>query len=37
MVQFDEEAVWLDAHSIAELFGVNRLVIIKHVGTIYKS
>lgn len=36
-VQFDEDTVWLNAHTIAELFGVNRPAIVKHIGNIYKS
>jgi prophage maintenance system killer protein len=36
-VQFDKDTVWLDAHLIADLFGVQRPAIVKHVGNIYKS
>lgn len=36
-VQFDRETVWLDASTIAVVFGVNRPAIVKHVGNIYKS
>ena len=33
-VKLDKDTVWPDAHTIAELFGVNRPVILKHVGNI---
>jgi hypothetical protein len=36
-VQFKNETVWLDASTIAVVFGVNRPAIVKHVGNIYKS
>lgn len=36
-VQLEMDTVWLDAHNIAEVFGVNRPAIVKHVGNIYKS
>lgn len=36
-VKLEEETIWLDAHAIADLFGVNRPAIVKHVGNIYKS
>lgn len=36
-VKLDGDTIWLDAHTIAELFGVNRPAIVKHVGNIYKS
>lgn len=36
-VQFENETVWLDASTIAVVFGVNRPAIVKHVGNIYKS
>jgi len=35
-VRFEKETVWLDAHQIALLFGVNRPSIVKHVNNIYK-
>lgn len=37
IVQFDQDTVWLDAHLIAKLFGVNRPAVVKHIGNIYKS
>ena len=36
-VQLETDTVWLDAHNIAEVFGVNRPAIVKHIGNIYKS
>lgn len=36
-VQLEMDTVWLDAHNIAEVFGVNRPAIVKHIGNIYKS
>jgi len=36
-VQLKGETVWLDAHLMAQLFGVNRPAIVKHIGNIYKN
>lgn len=36
-VQLETDTVWIDAHNIAEVFGVNRPAIVKHIGNIYKS
>ncbi|WAC12966.1 virulence protein RhuM/Fic/DOC family protein [Dyadobacter pollutisoli] len=36
-VKFGEETVWLDAHSLAEIFSVQRPAIVKHINNIYKS
>lgn len=36
-VQLREETLWLDAHRLAELFDVDRTVIVKHIRNIYKS
>lgn len=36
-VKLDQETVWLDAHKIAKLFGVNRPAIVKHINNIYKT
>ena len=36
-VRLEKETVWLDAHQIASLFGVNRPAIVKHINNIYKS
>ncbi len=35
-VQLENETIWLDAHTIATIFGVNRPAIVKHIGNIYK-
>lgn len=37
VVKLEEDTVWLDAATIAVVFGVNRPAIVKHVGNIYKS
>ena len=36
-VKLENDTVWLDAHTMADLFGVNRPAIVKHVGNIYKT
>lgn len=36
-VKFDQETVWLDAHLIAKVFGVDRTVIVKHINNVYKT
>lgn len=36
-VRLEKETVWLDAHQIAALFGVNRPAIVKHINNIYKA
>ncbi len=36
-VKLENETVWIDASTIAVVFGVNRPAIVKHVGNIYKS
>lgn len=36
-VKFGEETVWLDAHSLAEIFAVQRPAVVKHINNIYKS
>lgn len=36
-VRLEKETVWLDAHQIALLFGVNRPAVVKHINNIYKS
>ena len=33
-VQFGEETVWLDAHSLAEIFSVQRPAVVKHINNI---
>ncbi|MEN6453248.1 MAG: virulence protein RhuM/Fic/DOC family protein [Prolixibacteraceae bacterium] len=36
-VKLENDTLWLDAHAIARLFGVNRPAIVKHIGNIYKT
>lgn len=36
-VKLEKDSVWLDAHLIAKLFGVNRPAIVKHINNIYKT
>lgn len=36
-VRLEKDTVWLDAHLIAKLFGVNRPAIVKHINNIYKT
>ena len=36
-VRMREETVWLTQSQMAVLFGVNRTVIVKHIGNIFKS
>jgi prophage maintenance system killer protein len=36
-VALDNETVWLDTHSIAVLFSVNRPAIVKHIQNIYRT
>lgn len=36
-VKLEKESVWLDAHSLAKLFGVNRPAVVKHIQNIYRS
>lgn len=36
-VKLENETVWLDSHTIADLFAVNRPAIVKHIGNIYKT
>ena len=36
-VQVEEDTVWLDAHKMAELFGRDRSVILRHINNIYKN
>lgn len=36
-VKFEQDTVWLDAHQVAQLFGVQRPAIVKHISNIYKS
>ena len=36
-VKLEKDTVWLDAHLMARLFGVNRPAIVKHINNVYKS
>jgi len=36
-VKLEKDTVWLDAHSIAKNFDVNRPAIVKHINNIYKT
>jgi hypothetical protein len=36
-VALDKDTVWLDAHQIAFIFGVNRPAIVKHINNIYET
>lgn len=36
-VQLKRETIWLDAHQMAELFGRDRTVILKHIRNIYQT
>jgi death-on-curing family protein len=36
-VNLDKESVWLDAHLLATLFGVNRPAVVKHINNIFNS
>jgi len=36
-VKFKQETIWLNAHQMAQIFGVNRPAIVKHISNIYKT
>jgi len=36
-VRLQKETIWLDAHQLAGLFGVNRPAIVKHINNIYEA
>ena len=36
-VKLEKDTVWLDAHLMAKLFGVDRTVIVKHIRNVYKN
>jgi len=36
-VKLQGETVWLDAHQMAQLFGRDRTVIVRHIRNIYKT
>ncbi|MFA6637081.1 MAG: RhuM family protein [Candidatus Omnitrophota bacterium] len=36
-VKLEKEIVWLDTHQMADLFGVDRTGIVRHIRNIYKT
>lgn len=36
-VKLEQETVWLDAHLIAKIFGIQRPAVVKHISNIYKT
>ncbi|HEC30653.1 MAG TPA: Fic/DOC family protein [Candidatus Yonathbacteria bacterium] len=36
-VRLEEDTVWLDAHQMARVFGVDRTGIVRHINNIYKT
>ena len=36
-VRLERDSVWLDAHQMAELFGRDRTVIVRHIGNVYAT
>ncbi len=36
-VRLEKETVWLDAHQMAQVFSIDRTVIVKHIRNIYKT
>lgn len=36
-VRLEKETVWLDAHQMAQVFNIDRTVIVKHIRNIYKT
>ena len=36
-VKLEKDTIWLDAHQMALIFGVNRPAIVKHISNIYKT
>jgi len=36
-VKLEKETIWLNAHQIAQIFDIDRTVIVKHIHNIYKS
>lgn len=36
-VSLDKETIWLDAHQMGKIFGVDRTVAVKHINNIYKT
>ncbi len=36
-VKLKKNTIWLDAHQMAQIFGVNRPAVVKHINNIYKT
>ena len=36
-VKLEQNSVWLNARLLAELFGIDRTVVVKHINNIYKT
>lgn len=36
-VKLEKETIWLNAHQIAQIFDIDRTVIVKHIHNIYKN
>ena len=36
-VRFKDQTVWLNAHQMADVFDIDRSVIVKHINNVYKS
>lgn len=36
-VHLKRDSIWLDAHQMASVFGVNRPAIVKHINNVYKT
>jgi death-on-curing family protein len=36
-VRLEDETLWLDAHQMAQIFNVDRTVIVKHINNVYKT
>ena len=36
-VRFEKDTIWLDAHQMAQIFDIDRTVVVKHVRNIYQT
>lgn len=36
-VTLDKDTIWLDAHQMAKIFGVERPAVVKHINNVYKT
>jgi hypothetical protein len=36
-VKLEDDSIWVDAHQMAQIFGVNRPAVVKHINNIYKN